>query len=186
MEAERAIREIILPETEPPTEWILGRPVQKVSPKRRHAVVQAAVAERLRAWARGRGQVGTEWRFRVTPPGEVTRPLIPDVAFLSYERMNGLSAAELDTPAVAPEIVVEIVSADDRALDVDHKRDVYLRAGARLVLIIDPEGRRIDAYDAVSGYAHVSGKTTYVSHAFPGFTIAVAALFAETDVPSVS
>ena len=33
----------------------------------------------LRLWADGRGEVGTEWCFRLEPPGEDIRPLVPDV-----------------------------------------------------------------------------------------------------------
>ena len=45
--------EIVLPDTEPETEWILGRPVQKMSPFRDHARLQVrfggAVIRRDRA-----------------------------------------------------------------------------------------------------------------------------------------
>ena len=34
------------------------------------------------------GTVATEWHFKVKPPREVRRPLVPDVAFLSYERLS--------------------------------------------------------------------------------------------------
>ena len=61
-------REIVLPETKPALEWILGRAVQKVSPKRRHSLLQVWWSTRLTDWARGRGEVGSEWRFRIAPP----------------------------------------------------------------------------------------------------------------------
>src|ERR1700741_2355701 len=48
--------EIVLPETEPETEWILGEPLQKVSPKRDHARLQAAFGSALGTWAEGRGE----------------------------------------------------------------------------------------------------------------------------------
>ena len=41
--------EIILPETMPETEWLRGRAVQKVSPKRRHGELQWWLASRLGA-----------------------------------------------------------------------------------------------------------------------------------------
>jgi hypothetical protein len=83
------MREIILPETEPALEWVNGRALQKVSLKRQHAVAQAGFAAALitRARANKSGVVGTEWRFQIEPPGEERRPLVPDVAFLSYQRM---------------------------------------------------------------------------------------------------
>lgn len=183
MAARPTLREIVLPETTPATEWIRGRPVQKVSPKRRHAVLQAAIAEHLRAWARGRGQVGTEWRFRITPPGEVTRPLVPDVAYLSYERMKGLREDELDTPPLPPDIAVEILSPDDRSADVDHKRLAYLAAGTGLILIVDPEARTLDAYGPAGSHVRADGGT-YRTERFPGLELSLPALFAELDLPA--
>jgi Uma2 family endonuclease len=183
MDAGSAIREIVLPETTPETEWVLGRPVQKVSPTRRHAVLQGAMVEWLRTWARGRGQVGTEWRFRITPPGEITRPLVPDVAYLSYEKLKGLSDADRETPPVAPDIVVEIRSPDDRPADVNHKRDVYLAAGSSLVFIVDPDRRTMNVFDQDGSGAEYGDTASYTSARFPGLRLSLAEIFAELDVP---
>jgi Uma2 family endonuclease len=183
MDAGSAVREIVLPETSPETEWVLDRPVQKVSPTRRHAVLQGAMLARLREWARGRGQVGTEWRFRITPPGEITRPLVPDVAYLSYERLKALSVAERETPRLAPDIVVEIRSPDDRPADVNHKRDVYLAAGAGLVLIVDPDRRTMDVFDAITGHREYNDRGVCSPEQFPGLVLPLAEIFAELDIP---
>jgi Uma2 family endonuclease len=183
MDAGSAIREIVLPETKPETEWLLDRSVQKVSPTRRHALLQLAVAVRLRAWARGLGEVGTEWRFRITPPGEITRPLVPDAAYVSYERMMALSIAERETPPLAPDIVVEILSPDDRPADVAHKRDVYLAAGTTTFLIIDPDRRTMDVFEADNAHREYHDEDTYASERFPGLTLSLAGVFAELDTP---
>ena len=100
-------REMVVPEGKPAFEWILGRPVQKVSPKRRHSLLQAEFVMRLRPWADGRGEIGTEWRFRLEPPGEDMRPFVPDVAYLSYERMGERTDAELETPLLAPNAAID-------------------------------------------------------------------------------
>ena len=184
MDAGSAVREIVLPETKPETEWVRGRPLQKVSPTRRHAVVQLAVAMRLQAWSRDHGQVGTEWRFRITPPGEVTRPLVPDVAYVSYERLASLPAAERDVPPFAPDIVVEIRSPDDRPADIDHKRDVYLAGGAGLLLFVDPDRRTMDVFDAGAGHRTYRQGDTFVSERLTGLTIVLAEIFAELDLPA--
>ncbi len=183
MDAGSAIGEIVLAETKPETEWLRNRPVQKVSPTRRHALLQLAVGVRLRTWARGFGEVGTEWRFRITPPGEITRPLVPDVAYVSYERMLPLSVAERETPPVAPDIVVEILSPDDRPADVAHKRDVYLAAGVTTLFIIDPDLRTMDAFEADGAHTEYRDTDTYTSARFPGLTLSLADLFAELDPP---
>jgi Uma2 family endonuclease len=119
--------EITLPETKPETEWVRGRPLQKVSPQRTHSRLQAAMTARLDRWATGRGEVGLEWRFRVEPPGEIRRPLVPDVAYVSNERLQPLTDEEIETPPLAPDVAVETLSRGDRRADVDEKIAVYLR-----------------------------------------------------------
>jgi len=58
--------------------------------------------------------VGTEWRFQVQPAGEISRTLVPDIAFLSYDRMPVEELETTDIPRMAPDVVVEIRSPDDR------------------------------------------------------------------------
>src|SRR5215467_11028342 len=138
------MREIVLPETKPALEWINGRVVQKVSPQRKHSLAQARFAAALLAWAteRGCGDVGTEWEFRVAPPGEDRRPLVPDVAFLSFDRLPYDDEAAADIPRVAPNVAVEILSPGDRRADVDEKIRVYLAAGTEAIFLVNTERQR--------------------------------------------
>ena len=177
------MNEIVLPETEPETEWVLDRPLQKVSPTRRHAVVQLAVAMRLVAWARDRGQVGTEWRFRITPRGEFTRPLVPYVAYVANERLASLPPAERETPLIPPDIAVEIRSPDDRSRDIEHKIQVYLAAGVRMVLIVDPDVRTIESFEAGEQPRVHGGHDCFRSELFPDLTFSVEEIFAQLDLP---
>jgi Uma2 family endonuclease len=104
--------DITLPETKPALEWVNGRALQKVSPKRKHSIAQTRFAAALDSWTRRTraGIAGTEWRFQVQPPGEDSRPLVPDVAFLSYERLPYEVQQVTDVPIVAPDVVVEALS----------------------------------------------------------------------------
>jgi len=183
MDGGSALREVVLPETKPETEWVLDRPLQKVSPTRRHAVVQLAVAMRLATWARGRGQVGPEWRFRITPPGEITRPLVPDVAYVANARLAALAPAERETPLIAPDIVVEVRSPDDRPADVKHKLGVYLAAGVEMVLIVDPDRRTMDVFEADAEPRIYGAGDRFVSVRFPDLTFSLEEIFAELDLP---
>ncbi len=177
------MHEIVLPETRPETEWVLGRPVQKVSPTTTHSVLQLAIGSRIFAWAEGRGRAGSEWRFRITPPGQITRPLVPDLAYVSYERMQHLTKAEREVPLLAPDIVVEILSPGDRPAHVRHKRDVYLSAGTTLVLIVDPERRTLDAFEAAGKHTTYVHGSTFSDEQFPGLTLPLAEIFAHLDSP---
>jgi len=170
------VSEIVLPETTPELEWVRGRALQKVSPQRTHSRLQAALTMRLDRWATGRGEVGPEWRFRVAPPGEVRRPLVPDVAYVSNERLRPLSDEDIELPPLAPDVAVEILSPDDRRADVEDKIDVYLRAGSSLAIVVDPKRRVVELHDR-SG-ARVLGESDVIAHAaLPGFSYSVRELF---------
>jgi Uma2 family endonuclease len=175
--------EIVLPETKPETEWVRGRPLQKVSPAYRHAKLQRMLATAIGAWADdGRfGRVGSEWRFRVVPPGEIARPLVPNVAYLSYASLPVDADEEAQIPFATPTVAVEILSPGDGRIAVAHKIAVYLRAGTSVVLVVDPKSERIEAHDA-RRVADFEIGTTFAHAAMPGLTIDVASLFAKAKI----
>jgi Uma2 family endonuclease len=175
-----SIHEIVLPQTQPESEWILGRAVRKVSPFRTHALLQQTVSGALAAWARDRGDVGSEWRFRPAPAGEIRRPLVPDVAYVSDARLAGLEDHDLEAPPFSPDVAVEILSPDDRARDLEHKIAVYLATGAALVIVVDPLDRSVRLHDA-RGVRLMSGGDVIAHPAVPGFSLALAALFAPLE-----
>lgn len=140
----------------PEIEILRGVALPKMSPRRQHALLQLEVAARLRSWAARAGDVGTEWRFRLTAGGPKKTILIPDVAYVAVERMQGLSDREIEEPPFAPNIAVEIRSPGDRLRKIAAKAAAYLEAGSVLVLDIDPIRRRIVAY-------HAQGQTTYTT-----------------------
>jgi Uma2 family endonuclease len=169
--------EIVLPETKPETEWVRGRPLQKVSPQRDHSRLQGALNTALDRWAAGRGEVGPEWRFRVAPPGEVRRPLVPDVAYVSNDRLRPLDGKDFQIPPLAPDVAVEILSPDDRRVDVDDKIDVYLRAGSALVIVVDPHQRIVELHDPTNT-VRLHEADTIEHSALPEFSYPVRDLFA--------
>lgn len=169
--------EIVLPETKPETEWVRGRPLQKVSPQRTHSMLQGELSTQLRRWAVGRGEAGPEWRFRVAPPGEMRRPLVPDIAYVSNERLRALSDEEIEIPPLAPDVAVEILSPGDRRVDLGDKIDVYLRAGTSLVIVIDPQRRAVELHDR-DNVALLNESATIEHRALPKFSYPVSELFA--------
>ncbi len=175
-----SIHEIVLPDTKPETEWILGRAVRKVSPFRTHALLQGTVYRALSEWAEGRGDVGPEWRFRPAPAGEIRRPLVPDVSYVSDARLDGLEGRDLEAPPFSPDVAVEIRSPDDRARNLEHKIEVYLATGASLVIVVDPRDRSVRLYDA-RGVRVLRGEDVIVHGALPGFSLPLPDLFAPLD-----
>ncbi len=175
-----SIHEIVLPETKPETEWVRGRARQKVSPTYDHSALQGLLFMALRIWADdgGHGRVGTEWRFRVAPPGAVVRPLVPDVAYLSYADLAADAARELvQVPLGAPTVAVEVLSPDDRRPDVEHKIATYLAAGTSAVIVVDPHRETIAVHDA-GGVRALRAGDILTHSALPGFALDAGALFA--------
>jgi Uma2 family endonuclease len=175
------MHEIILPEAKPALEWVNNRVLQKVTPKRKHAFAQAEFVIALGTWTheRGNGVAGTEWHFQVRPPGEIGRTLVPDVAFLSYDRMPRDEQETEDILRIAPDVVVEVRSPDDRPADINEKVRVYLAAGTTVVFLVDPEEMTITARDA-QGTRTIGADDTLEHPALPGFRLPVRALF---DLP---
>ena len=176
-----SMHEIILPEAKPALEWVNNRVLQKVTPRRKHAVAQTRFAMALEIWAeaRGSGQTGTEWHFQVRPPGEISRTLVPDVAFLSYERMP-LEEQELaDIPRLAPDVVVEVRSPDDRQDDIAEKIRVYMAAGTTVLFLVDPDEKMVVIRDA-RGSRIVGYDGTLEHESLPGFSLPARRLFDAT------
>lgn len=174
-----SLQEIVVPETEPETEWVNGRALQKMSPFYNHSQLQLQMLVAMHAWAKSGayGRVGPEWRFRVTPPGEITRPLVPDVAYLSFESFPiDTPNADLQVPLAAPTVAVEILSASDRRPDVDSKIETYLRAGTTLIVVIDYDFRIVELHDRDHSERRTLGQTIEHS-ALPGFSLDIRTLF---------
>jgi Uma2 family endonuclease len=70
----------------------------------------------------------------------------PDVAFVRRERL--LEASTPGFPDLAPDLVVEVLSPDDRPGDVLAKVADWLSAGCLLVWVIDPQRRSARVYRA--------------------------------------
>lgn len=176
-----SIREITLPETKPATEWVRGRALQKMSPQDPHARAQLRLGAALLSWAdaSGLGRVGTEWEFRITPPGEITRPLVPDVAFLSFDRVGFEQRDAALIPRTAPDVAVEVLSPGDRFADIQDKIRAYLAAGSKLVLLADPADRTLTAHDP-ERVQYFAADDTFQHPSLPGFSISVGSIFEET------
>ena len=69
----------------------------------------------------------------------------PDVAFFSAER-SPPDERVTGYAEVAPDLVVEVVSPNDRRAEVNDKALMWLRYGVRLVWVIRPEERLIDVH----------------------------------------
>jgi Uma2 family endonuclease len=98
------------------------------------------------------------------------------VLFISHERLARITTkAFMD---VAPELVAEILSPDDRWSDVRKKLREYLEAGVIVVLIVDPEERSVSTYRSMTDVREFKENDTLtIEDVLPGFSVPVAELF---------
>lgn len=176
------IDEIVLPETKPETEWLAGRPVQKMSPFYTHGAIQRRVMDVLGPWADSRGRLASEWRFRLAPPGEVRRPLVPDVSYLSYDRIAREAHDDADAPVIPPDAAFEVLSKSSRAGLVRAKIDVLLQCGTPLVVILQPRDWSVTLHDGGEPLI-LRGDDIFEHAALPGFTTRARTFFEGLPIP---
>src|SRR5215203_3049058 len=88
-----------------------------------------------------------ETGFRIGTEPDTVRA--PDVAFIARKRIEAVGRVEGFWPG-APELVVEVVSPNDRYTEVEEKTTDWLAAGARMVLIVNPRKRIMTVYRSLS------------------------------------
>jgi Uma2 family endonuclease len=88
------------------------------------------------------GKVTSETDFIILV-GEVVRR--PDVAFIRANHLKGVDLNQSPLP-IAPDLVIEIVSKNDRADDLMLKVSQYLEAGAQAVWLMYPNMRSAHRY----------------------------------------
>lgn len=85
-------------------------------------------------------------------------------------------------PPLSPDLAVEILSPDDRRIDVNDKIETYLRAGSALVIVIDSQRRVVELHDP-STTTDLDESATIEHASLPGFRYAVRDLFAVLQRP---
>ena len=109
---------------------------------------------------------------------------MPDVSFTSWARVPADYPAN-PAPRVAPDLAVEVLSLTNTAAEMDRKRSEYFAGGTRLVWIVDPPTRTVAVYTSVAAEPAIvdAAGTVDGGEVLPGFTLSVAALFAQADRP---
>jgi Uma2 family endonuclease len=162
-----------------PCELVDGRIVPMSPTGSRHGSLEASLAASLLAYARetGRGKVlSGEVGIYVRRNPDTVRAA--DVLFISNERWARRgSEGYLD---VAPELVVEILSPDDRWSDVTAKLADYFAAGVEVVWVVDPSLRKVFAYRSLTEVRQFGeGDLLLDEELLPGFSLRLADLFAD-------
>ena len=89
----------------------------------------------------------------------------------------GRTHDQLQTPAFAPMVAVEIRSPGDAPLDVARKIEVYLRGGSERTILADPRRRTVSLHDS-SGVIRFAGNDVLEHPRRPDFDASIGPLFA--------
>ena len=83
------------------------------------------------------GVIGTEIGFKLASNPDTVRG--PDIAFIRNERVP--TRGKRGYFKGAPDLVIEVLSPDDRPRDTREKVEEYLAEGVPLVVVLDPDKR---------------------------------------------
>ena len=108
--------------------------------------------------------------FRLTD-----RVVKPDVAFVSTDRLPENRGKGSPIP---PDLAVEVVSPTDKHYDVTEKALAYLKAGTRLVWVIEPVAKTVMVYRSETDFTVLTSEDTLTGEdVVEGFTCPVSQLF---------
>src|SRR5690348_2883666 len=158
------------------SELVRGELVAREPAGSLHGLVAAKIALALGVFAKetdAGGVFAAETGFHLASNPDTVRA--PDVAFVSRERMAAAQTAGY--AALAPDLVVGVLSPGDRAGEVLAKVADWLSAGTRLVWVVDPERRVARVYRGDGTEAEVrQGEALDGEEVLRGFTCGLAAV----------
>lgn len=159
------------------TELVRGKLVVREPPGTHHGRVQSTLNILVGSYVRAHqlGAIfGQDTGFKIATNPDTVRA--PDLAFVQRERLAQIGRRGY--AALAPDLVAEILSPDDRPGEVLKKVSEWLDAGVALAWVIDPERHIAHVYrpdgsiTAVAADADLEGEAV-----LPGFSCRLAELF---------
>lgn len=126
------------------------------------------------------GQVfGAETGFRIGRNPDTV--LAPDASFVRKERIAAVGIPKEYFPE-GPALVVEVISPEDTAQEVDEKMRRWLAAGVELGWVIYPRGRTVTVYRGLDDIRVLTANDSLDGESvIPGFRYRVGDLFAALD-----
>ncbi len=124
---------------------------------------------------RGLGIVAGEAGMIKLFPGEVR---IPDVSFISWQRLPGGQIPREPIPLLSPDLVVEIISQGNTSQEMELKLREYFEAGVSVVWYVYPNRRVVIVYTSVTDSVEISeNQSLGGGDVLPGFSLPLANLF---------
>ncbi len=109
---------------------------------------------------------------------------IPDVAFVSWDRIPDGQFPEKPIPDLVPDLAVEVISRGNTRKEMDEKLQEYFEKGVRLVWFVRPRTRVVDVYTAADQFTRLTASATLDGGVvLPGFSILVGDLLRKPKGP---
>jgi Uma2 family endonuclease len=110
---------------------------------------------------------------------------IPDVSFISWERMPGVELPKEPVPLLVPDLVVEVISRSNTPKEMAEKLREYFEKGVRLVWYVRPRTRVVDVYTAPDQFTRLTASMQLDGgDVLPGFFVQVGELFEMAKRPA--
>jgi Uma2 family endonuclease len=110
-------------------------------------------------------------------PGQVR---IPDLCFISWDRLPGRQLPRDPIPDLVPDLAVEVLSEGNTPGEMERKLADYFAAGVRLVWLIDPRARTVRIHTASDQSSLLDDRQTLDGgDVLPGFALPLGQLFAQ-------
>jgi Uma2 family endonuclease len=109
---------------------------------------------------------------------------IPDLSFVSWDKLPGRMLPEEPIAGLAPDLAVEILSEGNTPAEMKRKVGEYFHAGVRLVWLIDPRKRAARIYTAPHRSVAIrEDQSLDGGDVLPGFTVSLAELLRHIPRP---
>ena len=152
------------------TELIRGHLVVHEPPGTWHGAISAKLTYLLVDFVRHQGLglvFGQDTGFKIGSDPDTVRA--PDVAFVARERVGVIR--QRGYAELAPDLLAEILSPDDRPGEVLAKVADWLAAGTKIVWVVDPERREARVYRQDGSLTVVRGDDSLDGEdVLPGFS----------------
>lgn len=162
-------------------ELVRGHLVRDSPAGARHGLLALDLGRLLGNWAREHRAgvvLAAETGFWLRTDPDTVRA--PDVSFVAQEHIpaGGVPEGFWEGP---PDLSIEVLSPDDRMVEVLEKVHDYLDAGVRQVWLVDPRNRTLTVYRSVQDLRVLTEKDTLVGDGpVDGFRCRLSELFGQT------
>jgi Uma2 family endonuclease len=104
---------------------------------------------------------------------------VPDVSFISAERLPGGQLPDESIASLSPDLAVEVISPGNTKKEIARKLREYFASGTRLAWIVQPRTRSVEVYTSATEKKVLSARQSLDGgDVLPGFRLSLTRLFA--------